>query len=243
MVRYGPVKSRPSTLGEEFICDLLEVTGGGKAKTFVDIRDHAMIRMLTEGVRREELAQQEITDLSEDLIARPYVRVVPLKGAREFSAGRLVPLMMPSARALAAYLRVRRAHKMSRVPAVWLGSRNRGPMTGSGVYQMLDRWAEEAGYDPHTVHPHMFRHTFANDWLAGGGAEGDLMRLMGWQDRLPAERATGVAGLHVFEGIEPCCRAEVTHPGLLVDLVVGRFDAVHVCAVEQHDVVILEEDL
>jgi hypothetical protein len=27
-------------------------------------RGHAMIRMLTEGVRREELAQQEITDLS-----------------------------------------------------------------------------------------------------------------------------------------------------------------------------------
>jgi hypothetical protein len=31
MVRYGPVKSRPSTLAEEFIRDLLEVTGGGRA--------------------------------------------------------------------------------------------------------------------------------------------------------------------------------------------------------------------
>jgi site-specific recombinase XerD len=30
-------------------------------------------------------------------------------------------------------------------------------MTGSGVYQMLDRRAEEAGYDPQAVHPHMFR--------------------------------------------------------------------------------------
>jgi hypothetical protein len=65
MVRYGPVKVRPSTLAEEFIRDLLEVTGGGKATSFVDLRDHAMIRMLTEGVRREELAQQQITDLSE----------------------------------------------------------------------------------------------------------------------------------------------------------------------------------
>jgi hypothetical protein len=46
------------------IRDLLEVTGGGKATSFVDIRDHAMIRMLTEGGRREELAQQQITDLS-----------------------------------------------------------------------------------------------------------------------------------------------------------------------------------
>ena len=40
MVRYGPVKSRPSTLAEAFIRDLLEVTGGGKATSFVDARDH-----------------------------------------------------------------------------------------------------------------------------------------------------------------------------------------------------------
>jgi integrase/recombinase XerD len=155
LVRYGPVKSRPSTLAEEFIRDLLAVSGGGRATSFVDIRDYAMIRMLTEGVRREELAQQEVTDLSEDLIARPFVRVVPLKGARDFSDGRLVPRMMTSAQALVAYLRVRRSHRQARLPALWLGSRNRGPMTGSGVYQMLDRRAEEAGYDPHAVHPHM----------------------------------------------------------------------------------------
>ncbi len=61
-------------------------------------------------------------------------------------------------------------------------------MTGSGVYQMLDRRAEEAGYDPQAVHPHMFRHTVANDWLAGGGSEGDLMRLMGWHDRSMVDR-------------------------------------------------------
>ena len=188
MVRYGPVQSRPSTLDESFIRDLLEVTGGGKATSFVDARDHAMIRMLTEGVRREELAQQQITDLSEDLITRPFVRVVPLKGARDFSEGRLAPLMMRSAQALTDYLRVRRSHKMARLPALWLGSRNRGPMTGSGVYQMLDRRAEEAGYDPQAVHPHMFRHTVANDWLAGGGSEGDLMRLMGWHDRSMVDR-------------------------------------------------------
>jgi integrase len=99
-----------------------------------------------------------------------------------------VPLMMRSAQALTDYLRVRRSHRQARLPALWLGSRNRGPMTGSGVYQMLDRRAEEAGYDPQAVHPHMFRHTVANDWLAGGGSEGDLMRLMGWHDRSMVDR-------------------------------------------------------
>jgi integrase/recombinase XerD len=183
LVRYGPVKSRPSTLGTEFIHDLLAVTGAGKATSFADIRDHAMIRMLTEGVRREELAQQQISDLSADLVASPFVRVVPLKGAREFTQGRLVPLMLSSAQALTAYLRVRRQHKQARLPALWLGSRHRGPMTGSGVYQVLRRRTIEAGYDPSEVRPHMFRHTFAHDWLADGGSEGDLMQLMGWRDR------------------------------------------------------------
>ena len=27
-----------------------------------------------------------------------------------------------------------------------------------------------------------------NDWLAGGGSEGDLMRLMGWHDRSMVDR-------------------------------------------------------
>jgi site-specific recombinase XerD len=40
-------------------------------------------------------------------------------------------------------------------------------MSGFGLYRMLQRRAEEAGYDPKQVHPHMFRHTFANDWLNG----------------------------------------------------------------------------
>jgi hypothetical protein len=35
-----------------------EVTGGGKATSFVDARGHAMIRILTEGVRREAQTRQ-----------------------------------------------------------------------------------------------------------------------------------------------------------------------------------------
>jgi site-specific recombinase XerD len=86
--------------------------------------------------------------------------VVPLKSARAFSDGRIVPLSVATARAVAAYLRVRRSHRRAASPALWLGTRNRGPLTGSGLYRMLKRRAEQAGYDP-AVHPHQFRHVLS----------------------------------------------------------------------------------
>jgi integrase/recombinase XerD len=110
LVRYAPVKVRPSTLAADFIRDLLSVSGGGRARTFDDARDHAMIRVLTEGVRRAELVQIRLDDLPADLIARPYIRVVPLKGARAADEGRIVPLTLATAKAIVMYLRVRQSH-------------------------------------------------------------------------------------------------------------------------------------
>jgi site-specific recombinase XerD len=164
--RYSPVRTRPATLAQQFITDLLAATGGGQARGFEDARDHALIRVLTEGVRRGELVQVQTGDLPGDLIAQPFVRVVPLKGARASGEGRIVALSASTARALVAYLRARRSHRFAGSPALWLGTRNRGPMTGSGVYRMLQRRAEQAGYDP-AVYPHQFRHTFASDWQIG----------------------------------------------------------------------------
>ena len=99
-MRYAPVKVRPSTLAADFIRDLLAATGGGRARAFEDARDHAMIRVLTEGVRRAELVQIRLDDLPADLIARPYIRVVPLKGARAADEGRIVPLTLATAKAI-----------------------------------------------------------------------------------------------------------------------------------------------
>jgi integrase len=38
------------------------------------------------------------------------------------------------------------------------------------------------------LHPHLLRHTFAHEWLAAGGNEGDLMQLMGWRSRAMLNR-------------------------------------------------------
>ncbi|MGI8684549.1 MAG: tyrosine-type recombinase/integrase [Acidimicrobiales bacterium] len=79
--------------------------------------------------------------------------------------------------------------------ALWLSAK--GPLTASGIAQMLRRRAARADI-PH-LHSHMFRHTFAHTWLAEGGNEGDLMRLAGWRSRVHAdiirELLDGAAGL------------------------------------------------
>ncbi|HXL89459.1 MAG TPA: site-specific integrase [Streptosporangiaceae bacterium] len=181
--RYAEVKGKPQTLSGEFIDDLLDVTGAGRARDFENARDHAIIRILrTEGIRRQELLGMVMQTLPADLIKNPTFRLVPLKGARAAGEGRLVTLAPETARAFALYLRVRRQHKLADSDWVWLGTRSRGKFGNTGIRLMLIRRAEEAGYGQ--ARPHQFRHTFSDRWLAAGGSEGDLMRLNGWTTRL-----------------------------------------------------------
>lgn len=197
--RYTEVKGKPKTLSREFVDDLLEVTGGGKARDFENARDHAIIRILrNEGVRRFELLSMVMHGLPGDLIRDPVFRLVPLKSARGAGEGRLVVLAPASARALAIYLRARRHHKLADSEWVWLGTRNRGRLVNTGIRKMLIRRAAEAGYSG--VTPHQFRHTFSDGWLASGGSEGDLMRLNGWKSRSMVDRyAEDVADQRALE--------------------------------------------
>jgi integrase/recombinase XerD len=146
--RYAPAAGRPSTLSADFIRDLLAVTGGGHGKSFGDVRDHALIRVLTDGLRRTEVTQMRMTDLPLDLVSQRVIRVVPLKGARAEEEGRVALVAPATARAVAAYLRARRYHRLADPPLVWLGLRNGGPLDGMGLYRMLRRRAEQTATSP-----------------------------------------------------------------------------------------------
>ena len=87
----------------------------------------------------------QTTDLSADLIQRPFIRVVPLKDAHGNGEGRIVALSPSTVRAILAYLRARRAHRRAEERTLWLGTRNRGPLTGSALARMLQRRAEQDG--------------------------------------------------------------------------------------------------
>ena len=87
------MKGRLKPLGEEFVDDLLEVTGSGRARDFETARDHAMIRILrSEGICRAELLGMVMYGLPADVIKGPLIRLVPLKGARAAGEGRLISL-------------------------------------------------------------------------------------------------------------------------------------------------------
>ena len=62
---------------------------------------------------------------------------------------------------------------------MWLGKRGR--LSDTGVEQAVKRRGAQAGLP--AIHPHQFRHTYAHQWLAAGGTEGDLVRLAGWKSR------------------------------------------------------------
>ena len=152
--------------------DLAALVATAKGNTFEQRRDAAIIRLfLDSGMRLSELASLGVGDLDWDL----NVAVVTGKGRRI----RACPFGNKTADVLRRYLRARARHPKAAAAALWLGTK--GPMTGSGIAQMLERRAKDAGIE--NVHPHRFRHTFAHRWLADGGQEQDLMRLAGWRSR------------------------------------------------------------
>lgn len=153
--------------------ELARLLAVAKGTDFEHRRDTAILRVLIEtGVRLGEISGLTLDgiDWEQDVL------LVMGKGRR----GRAAPFGARTADALRRYLRARAKHpKAETTGALWLG--RQGPMTASGLAQMLERRGLEAGVEG--VHPHRFRHSFANDWLAAGGQETDLMRLAGWRSR------------------------------------------------------------
>ncbi|GAA3500288.1 tyrosine recombinase XerC [Streptomyces prasinosporus] len=184
--RYSaPTGAKPKTLAPELVRDLLKITGNGqpRVREFEKVRDHAIIRVLTEGLRAEELLSLRLGDLH---LSQGLLQVVPLKDARAAGEGRVIPLQPKTIIALTRYLRAREQHKLSGNDWLWLGTRNRGHLKYSGLYRMVNRRAKEAGHPP--VSPHRFRHTFANDLLSSGVSEGDVMTVAGWKSRSMVDR-------------------------------------------------------
>ena len=144
---------------------------------FAQRRDAAIIAVFcATGIRLSELAglryspdRPQAGDV--DLMAREIT--VTGKGGK----ARVVKIGRDAARSLDRYIRVRSRHAQAWRSDLWLGVNWRGPLTASGIYQVIARRGMQAGV---AVYPHRFRHHFSHTWLVRGGPEGDLMELNGW---------------------------------------------------------------
>lgn len=166
---------------EQQLRDMLASCSG---KSFVARRDTAMLRLFFDGGPR--LA--ELSDLKlEDVDLRERIVYVMGKGTRRSGPRpRAVPIGVKTAQALDRYLRERRRHPYAEASdKLWLGARNRGPITADGVKAVVQRRAAACGV---RLHPHMFRHTWASQFRSAGGSEGDLMVLGGWRNRQMLDR-------------------------------------------------------
>jgi len=152
--------------------DLRRLLAACQGTDFVDRRDLAIITLLLDtGVRLAELGGLGVADVDFGM----NVIIVMGKGRRLRSC----PFGGKSAQTLDRYLRIRARHPFALLEALWLSQKGR--LTDSGIAQMIERRCQLAGLP--RLNPHRFRHTFAHEWLAAGGGEGDLMRLTGWRSR------------------------------------------------------------
>jgi site-specific recombinase XerD len=154
---------------------LLDVCEG---REFSSRRDMAIIRLfLDTGIRLAELTALELDDV--DLDHREAT--VLGKGRRR----RTVVFGHKATLALDRYIRVRAAQRRADLPQLWLsltGRAGHGPMTGSGIAQMIERRGQAAGITG--LHPHVLRHTWAHyARLEDRLHDDEIMRLAGWRSR------------------------------------------------------------
>lgn len=177
MERMKPPKVPDAPVPVVAVADVKKLLATAEGRSFVNRRDTAILLVLFDtGVRRGELLGMRLGDV--DLHDR--LAYVTGKGRHI----RAVRFGTKTAVALDRYLRLRRAHRYAASEALWLGQD--GPFGDSGLAIMLSKRCTAAGLP--RLHPHQFRHTFAHEYLAAGGQEGDLQRLAGWRSPLMLRR-------------------------------------------------------
>jgi site-specific recombinase XerD len=170
MERMKPPRVPDSPVPVVSVEDFRKLLRTTEGRDFNDRRDAAILLMLFDsGCRRGELVGMTL----EDVELRERLAYVTGKGGHT----RAIRFGSRTAVAIDRYLRLRRGHRHAASPELWLGQD--GPLTVSGLAQVIARRCKEAGLP--RLHPHQFRHTFAHEYLAAGGQEGDLQRLAGWR--------------------------------------------------------------
>lgn len=176
------VRALPRTLSPGEAERLIGAAAGTRPRA---LRDGALVELLYgAGLRVSEATGLEKAGVElEDRLVR-----VLGKGSRE----RVVPIGRPAAEALRRYLaRGRPFLDRRNRPELFLNARG-GALTRAGVFLILRTLAEQAGLDPHRVHPHLLRHSFATHLLEGGADLRSVQEMLGHADLATTELYTHV---------------------------------------------------
>ncbi|MEU6573579.1 tyrosine-type recombinase/integrase [Streptomyces sp. NPDC046805] len=178
--------------------DTARVLGTCRGKSFVQLRDEAIIRLYyNTGARLSEVGNLTLGDVDMNTDSVHYHG----KGSKD----RRMRFGARTGRALSRYLRARDKHKGAELPDLWLADRGARRLAPNGIKLMLKRRGRAAGVAH--VHAHRWRHTFAHEWKRAGGDSGDLMLLLGWtSDDMPRHYGASAAAeraqeTHVRMGI------------------------------------------
>jgi len=142
-------------------------------------RDKLILRLLADcALRLGELLGLRVEDIWEPKRGE-FALKVRGKGSRD----RLVPVAPALVRRLRRYISGRHAEGRDRLlVSLRKGTDGRyAPVTESGIEQAVRFAAKEAGIEKR-VYPHIFRHSFATEWLRRGGNIISLQRVLGHAD-------------------------------------------------------------
>jgi site-specific recombinase XerD len=160
--------------------DLRALIKACAGKSMVAKRDEALIRILCEpgSPRLGELAAMLVPDVD---LKRDMITVTGKTGTRT------LPFGSKTGTAVDRYLRLRAKHPQAACPELWVGLK--GPLSPSGIVQMLERRSIAAGLG--RINPHRLRHTSASHFLENDGNEGDAVVLFGWVDATMIHKVYG----------------------------------------------------
>ncbi|MFC1964937.1 tyrosine-type recombinase/integrase [Chloroflexota bacterium] len=128
--------------------------------------------LLDSGIRVSELIGIGLEDLD---LAEGSIRIRRAKGGRE----RVVPVGSLVQKLLWKYINHYRPEPITgRIIQLFL-SEHGISLTKSGIQQMLRRYERQAGINGMRCSPHVFRHTFAKNYLLNGGDIFSLQKILG----------------------------------------------------------------
>ncbi len=158
------------------IVEVEKILNAVETESKLGLRDMAVLEILYScGLRVSECCELKQSDFLEEL---ELLRILG-KGNKE----RFVPIGPRGIDRLIQYLLHARPHFVkinSAQPCIFL-SRNGKPLTRMMVWNIIQKWAGEAGID-RSISPHTFRHSFATHLLEGGADLRAVQEMLGHTD-------------------------------------------------------------